>query len=474
MTLGTSTEPTAHAQSGGTGTVPSGLNWAAVQQALHAKVGEDDYRVWLSSLAVDKVSGEGLTLSVPTSFIQDWIERNYRDVLTETVHAEIGVTLPIRISVVPVFANLKAPAQVAAAPAAAPEEAVAEDASWTQSLRLDPRYTFASFVEGKSNQFAYAAARRVAEEGPQPGFNPFFLHGGVGLGKTHLMHAIGAEVMARRPKARVLYLSSEQFFNRFVRALRDRNTLTFKDSLRGVDVLMVDDLQFIAGKDATQEEFFHTFNFLTENGKQIILSADRSPHELPNVEDRLKSRLGSGLTVQVHAPEVETRLAILQKKAEDLRLDLPGEVLTLLATTIASNVRELEGALNRLVAASRLMGSELTTDFAREQLADLFRLHTRVVTVDDIQKAVADHFKLRLADMGSPRRAREVARPRQVAMYLCKTLTSKSYPDIGRAFGGRDHTTVIHAVETIEALVTKDAELAENVRILNALLGGKA
>ncbi len=295
----------------------------------------------------------------------------------------------------------------------------------------------------------------------------------MGLGKTHLMHAIGHAVAASKPSTNILYLSSEQFLYKFIRALKTKDTLGFKDVFRNVDILMIDDIQFIAGKDSTQEEFFHTFNALVQEGKQIVLTADRSPHELANIEDRLKSRLGSGLTVEVHAPEEETRLAILQAKAESLNFDMPANVLQLLATHIASNVRELEGALNRLVAYARLTGEAMTPDMAREQLRDLFRVYNRVITIDDIQQKVATQFNIRLADMHSPRRAREVARPRQVAMYLAKQLTSRSYPDIGRAFGGRDHTTVIHACETITSLLPRDSQLAEQVDMVTRTLQGR-
>lgn len=457
------------------------LNWPVVQNALRQTVGDDDYNAWLAPLQLQKASAEGVVVAAPTSFVENWVKSNFMEALTTTIRAELGhVPVPVSLSVAPVFSvpAAKAPeiAPLPVAPAVGSQSSVQQPLQApVQAVRLDPRYTFETFVVGGSNQLVFAAAQRVAANAGkgEAGYNPFFIHGGVGLGKTHLMHAIGWEMQARNPNIKLLYLSSEQFFNGFTRAMRERNSLPFKDTLRSVDVLMVDDLQFLAGKDGTQEEFFHSFNILVNEGKQVIVSADKSPQELANIEERLKSRLGSGLMVQVHAPQVETRLAILQAKAETLGVEIPAEVLTLLAGTIASNVRELEGALNRLVAASQLLGMPIDADFARGQLADLFRLHTRVATLDDIQREVANHFKIRVADMHSPRRSREVARPRQVAMYLAKQLTTKSYPDIGRAFGGRDHTTVMHAVETIPALMEKDPELAENVRILSQMLGGK-
>ncbi|NBV54282.1 MAG: chromosomal replication initiator protein DnaA, partial [Proteobacteria bacterium] len=416
-----------------------------------------------------------LTFAVPTSFFAQWITTHYQPRLSEILSQAAATPITLSLQIIPTFSNL--PTTTAASQPAAQQPATqpTNQPEWLQGSRLDSRYTFAHFVTGKSNQFAFTAAQSVAESlaSGKVVYNPFFVHGGVGLGKTHLMHAIGHTVLENQAKTNVLYLSAEQFMYKFIRALKEKNTLGFKDLFRNVDVLMIDDIQFVAGKDNTQEEFFHTFNTLVESGKQIILTADKSPHELANIEDRLKSRLSSGLTVQVHAPEEETRLAILQHKAETLNTSISAEVLQLLAQHIASNVRELEGALNRLVAYSRLTGEALTPALAQEQLRDLFRTYTRVITIEDIQQKVATQFNIRVADMHSPRRTRDLARPRQVAMYLAKQLTSSSYPDIGRAFGGRDHTTVIHACETVVALLPRDAKLAENVQIVTRTLQGR-
>ncbi|MCP5405571.1 MAG: chromosomal replication initiator protein DnaA [Pseudomonadaceae bacterium] len=445
------------------------LDWAQVQQSLRKQVAEEDYETWLAPLTLDVVDARGVTLTVPTSFIQSWVEQHYREIVATSVEGQLGRPVAVNIRVAPVFHSMQAPKAAAEkVPADVPAPQVADDEA--AGSRFDPRYTFATFVTGNSNEFAAMAAQRVAQEG---GFNPLFMYGGVGLGKTHLMHAIGWDIGARRPAEKILYLSSEQFANRYVRAMRERDLLKFRERVRNVDVLMVDDIQFVCGKDGFQEEFFHTFNALVGAGKQVILTADKSPHDLANLDDRLRSRFASGLTVRVEPPGVEMRLAILQSKAAQLGLELPTEVLESLAVTIASNVRELEGALNRLVAQSRLMGAAITLEFAREQLSDLYRLHTRVTTVDDIQKAVADYFKIRVADMHSPRRSRHVARPRQVAMYLCKQLTNKSFPDIGRAFGGKDHTTVMHGVKAIQSLMESDGELAEHVGVLEGMLGGR-
>ena len=333
---------------------------------------------------------------------------------------------------------------------------------------LDQRFTFDTFVVGKPNEFAHAAARRIAESETAP-FNPLFLYGGVGLGKTHLMHAIAWELRRIRPDRRVLYLSAERFMYQFIRALRVKDTINFKQMFRSVDVLMVDDVQFISGKDATQEEFFHTFNALVDENRQVVVSADKSPSHL-DIEDRLKSRLGWGLVADIHPTNYELRLGILQAKAERLSVSMPNKLLEFLAYRISGNVRELEGALNRLAAHAELVGRPVTHDSAQELLADILRASDRRLTIDEIQKAVATHFNIKVADMHSARRSRSVARPRQVAMYLAKQLTPRSLPEIGRMFGGRDHTTVIHAVRKVEELIAADPAIAEDVDLLRRTL----
>lgn len=441
--------------------------WGTVQAALRARLSESDYAAWLAPMEFQGLQGNDVTITVPTTFMRDWITKNFQSLVTETIAAEWQLPLPPTLKLI---VNPAVGKSVSAA-ITEPAPAVTENTPVNELPRLDPRYTFNTFVTGTNNQLAYAAAERVStESGQNPMFRPFFIHGKVGLGKTHLMQAIGWEVHRRTPKAKIVYVSSGQFINDFVSALRDKNIGQFKDSFKNIDLLMVDDIQFLAGKESSQQEFFNIFNEMTMASKQVILTADRSPHELDAIEERLKSRFGSGLTVEVKPPEVETRLAILQRKAADMNITLTDDVLKLLAHTIASNVRELEGALNRLVAASRLLGTTITADFARDQLADLFRVHQRVVSIDDIQQKTVEFFKIKMSDLHSPSRVRDVARPRQIAMYLCKKLTTRSYPDIGRAFGGRDHTTVMHAVETIENLIARDADLAENVSLLKAML----
>lgn len=337
------------------------------------------------------------------------------------------------------------------------------------SAPLDPRYTFENFVTGKPNEFAYAAAQRVADS-ERPSFNPLFLYGGVGLGKTHLMHAIAHAIRERHPQRRVIYLSAEKFMYSFVKALRYKDTMAFKESFRSVDVLMIDDVQFISGKDSTQEEFFHTFNALVDQGRQIVISADKSPADLEDIGDRLRSRLASGLVADIHPTTYELRLGILSTKAERMGVAIPEKVLEFLAHKIASNVREMEGALTRLVAHAQLVGRELSLETTQDVLRDLLRANDRRITIEEIQKKVAEHFHIKLSDMHSARRSRSVARPRQVAMYLAKQLTSRSLPEIGRKFGGRDHTTVMHAVRKIDELRGGDPAFAEDVDLLRRML----
>ena len=346
--------------------------------------------------------------------------------------------------------------------------AILEDRS-DLSAALDPRFTFENFVVGKPNELAHAAARRVADATAVT-FNPLFLYGGVGLGKTHLMHALAWQIRKNDPNRKVLYLSAEKFMYQFIRALRFKDTMAFKQQFRSVDVLMIDDVQFISGKDSTQEEFFHTFNALVDQNRQVIISADKSPSDLEGMEERLRSRLGWGLVADIHPTTYELRLGILQAKADALQASIPLKVLEFLAHKITSNVRELEGALNRIVAHAELVGRSISLETTQEVLHDLLRANDRRVTIDEIQKRVAEHYNIRVADMHSARRARAVARPRQIAMYLAKQLTARSLPEIGRKFGGRDHTTVMHAVKKVDELRATDPSFAEDVELLRRML----
>ena len=446
--------------------------WQGTLDEAERRIGRDHVEQWMRGTELLALSGGVARVAAPTRFLSDWIERHYAPKLLECLCTLLpGVT---RITLVPPEApaardDRPGPARRAAAPAAA-----AADGPELPSAPLDPRFTFESFVVGKSNELAHAAARRVAES-CDASFNPVFLYGGVGLGKTHLMHAIGRHLADHQPGKKVLYLSAERFMYQFVQALRSRDMIGFKTLFRSVDVLMIDDVQFIAGKDSTQDEFFHTFNALVDQSKQLVISGDRSPDSIDGMEERIKSRLQWGLVVDIHPADYELRLGILQQKAEAIMADEPGiaieqKVLEFLAHRISTNVRALEGALTRLFAFASLVGRRIDLDLTQECLADLLRSSERKLTIEDIKRKVCDHYNLRPAELTSARRARAVARPRQVAMYLCKTLTPRSLPEIGRGFGGRDHTTVIHAVRKIEELRATDSQLDEDVERLRRIL----
>jgi chromosomal replication initiator protein len=450
--------------------------WSQVQAMLRVEFGETTYRTWLGPLQLAGLEGDRVLLTAPTRFLRDWIAAHYADrirALWRRLNPAIaGVALIVETTTAtraPAAPSCPPPALGATTPPLeappAPDNEI--------GAPVDPRCTFESFVVGPPNEFAFAAAKRVAEFEAPP-FNPLFLYGGVGLGKTHLMHAIAWQIRRQNPDRKVVYLSAEKFMYQFIRALRFKDTMSFKELFRSADVLMVDDVQFIGGKGSTQEEFFHTFNTLVDRGRQIVVSADRSPAELVGLEERIRSRLGWGLVVDIHPTTYELRLDILRRKAALLarEAEVPDRVLEFLAHRITANVRELEGALNRVAAQATLVGRAITLEIAQEVLRDLLRAHERRITIEDIQKKVAEHYRLRMADMLSARRARAVARPRQVAMYLAKQLTPRSLPEIGRKFGGRDHTTVMHAIRRIEELRAVDAALNEDIEQLRHLLTG--
>ena len=459
--------------------------WARIRGRLREEIGEIEYRTWMRQMTLAAIEGEEAVVQVPSRFLRDWLRSQYGDRLRALWQAENLGVRRVDIRVAPASAPdgaavdgeavaraMPEPARPAEARAADSRAADARNADprndW--AAPLDPRFTFDSFVVGKPNEFAYACARRVAEKPASPGFNPLFLYGGVGLGKTHLMHSIAWALREPGLDRSVAYMSAEKFMYRFIAALRSQSTMEFKESLRSVDVLMIDDLQFLIGKDNTQEEFFHTFNALVDAGKQIVVSADKSPSDLSGLEDRLRTRLGCGMVADIHATTYELRISILEAKAQVAGIPVPARVLEYLAHKITSNVRELEGALNRLIAHSGLFGRPVTLESCQEVLHDILRAHDRRVTIEEIQKRVAEHYNMRLADMSSARRARNVARPRQVAMYLAKQLTSRSLPEIGRKFGNRDHTTVMHAVAKVQELMQQDAGFAEDVELLRRML----
>ncbi len=446
-------------------------DWARVRARLLAEVGEVEYRTWLKQVTLSGLTGDELVVTLPTRFLRDWVNKEYGELITAFWQAENGAVRRVEFRTAPASARSNAPSL--AEPVAAPVPAAPSAKPEGSSAPLDPRFTFDTFVVGKPNEFAYACARRVAEAPASAGFNPLFLYGGVGLGKTHLMHAIAWELSTRQPgraPVSVAYMSAEKFMYRFINALRSQSTLEFKNELRSVDVLMIDDLQFLIGKDNTQEEFFHTFNALVDAGKQIVVSADKSPSDLSGLEDRLRTRLGCGMVADLHATTFELRYSILEAKAQRAGVDVAPKVLEFLARKITSNNRELEGALNRLVAHANLFNRPLTLETAHEVLHDVLKAHDRKISIQEIQKRVCEHYNIRIAEMSSARRARNIARPRQVAMYLAKILTSKSLPDIGRHFGDRDHTTVMHAVNRITQLIAQDAAFAEDVELLKRTL----
>jgi chromosomal replication initiator protein len=456
-------------------------DWSRVLGRLRRELGETAFRSYFRQMTVDRVAGGEGVVAVPTRFLRNWVATHYADRLLAAWRSENRAVNRVSFIVDPRHGGAEpAPAakeQEETVPAPAATEIVLSETADEKGLSapLDTRLTFDNFVVGKPNELAHAAARRVAEACAAPAhsvpFNPLFLYGGVGLGKTHLMHAIAWHVRMHAPARKVIYLSAEKFMYQFIRALRFRSTMDFKEQFRSVDLLMIDDVQFISGKESTQEEFFHTFNALVDQNRQIVISADKSPSDLEGLEERMRSRLGWGLVADIHPTTYELRLGILQSKAEQLGLDLPQKIMEFLAHKITSNVRELEGALNRIGAHTQLVRRDLTLETAQELLQDLLRASERRVTIDEIQKKVAEHFNIKMAEMTSSRRARIVARPRQVAMYLAKQLTSRSLPEIGRKFGGRDHTTVMHAVRKIEELTRSDRALAEDVELLHRMLG---
>ncbi len=444
--------------------------WTRIQTILKAEIGDNAFNAWIQKLKFKSIEDGTVLFSARTPFVRDWVRRHYADRIRDLWSREGGKVFSVDITVEKSSADqqTRGPATVGG------EEVSAYGKVLTDSFGsvIDPRYTFDSFVVGKSNEFAYAAAKRVAESKEVP-FNPLFLHGGVGLGKTHLMHAIATEVVQTDPKRKIMYMSAEKFMYQFISAIRGKTTVEFKRQFRTVELLMIDDVQFIANKESTQEEFFHTFNALVDNRRQVVISADRSPTDLAGIEERIRSRLGWGLVADVHPTDYELRLGILQSKAVNFEsTNIAKDVLEFLAAKITSNVRELEGALNRVVAYAELTGQAISIDMTRSVLQDLLRANDRKVTIDEIQRQVSDYYNLRLSEILSARRARDIARPRQVAMYLAKRMTSRSLPEIGRKFGGRDHTTVIHAVRKIDDLRRTDSTLEDDIIRLSHLLEG--
>jgi chromosomal replication initiator protein len=443
--------------------------WSRCVSALEAELPEQQFNTWVRPLQAIEGAG-ALKLLAPNSFAVDWVNANLLPRIGELLRDVTG-SAPIVTVEVGSRTRMNGSQGSAAAVPSATQTKPRRVEGLVVGARLNPDFTFASFVEGKSNQLARAAAQQVAEN-PGRAYNPLFLYGGVGLGKTHLMHAVAHLVKARDVEARVAYVHSERFVGDMVRALQHNSMNEFKTAYRSLDALLIDDIQFFAGKDRSQEEFFHTFNELLEGQHQVILTCDRYPKEVDGLEERLKSRFGWGLTVAIEPPELETCVAILMTKAHAASVALPDEVAFFIAKRIRSNVRELEGALRRVIANSRFTGHPITLEFAKEALRDLLQLQAKLVTIENIQKTVADYYKVRMADLLSKRRNRSVARPRQVAMALAKELTTHSLPEIGDAFGGRDHTTVLHACKRIRELRGSEQRITEDYSNLLRTLTG--
>jgi len=441
--------------------------WIRCAQALEAELPETQFNTWVRPLQA--VAGEGsLKLLAPNRFVVDWINAHLLSRIGEWVQSQVQGDAPIitvEVGSKPDENTMVAPAPAATLPSSARSQGIVIGG------RLNPDSTFDNFVVGKSNQLAKAAAQQVGEN-PGKAYNPLFIYGGVGLVKTHLMHAVGHAIRARNPEARIAYVHSERFVSDMVKALQHNQMNEFKTAYRSLDALLIDDIQFFAEKQRSQEEFFHTFNALLEGQQQVILTCDRYPKEVAGLEERLKSRFGWGLTVAIEPPELETCAAILISKAEAAGVKLGDEVAFFIAKRIRSNVRELEGALRRVIANARFTGQAITVDFAKEALKDLLSLQAKLVTIENIQKTVADYFNVRVGELLSERRSRSVARPRQMAMALAKELTSHSLPEIGQAFGGRDHTTVLHACRRIRALRDEDQRISEDwSHLLRTLTG---
>ena len=486
--------------------------WQHCLGHLQAELPAQQFNTWIKPLQIDSLSADQtVRLIAPNRFVKDWVVDKFLDRINELASEAGNEKIPVEVGVnssPPSFVQ-QAPAitqPVTAAPGpqvcpstppptvsqtkqvtshqagsilaprqqgisvrspSAPKERVSKVIGHPDSLNND--FRFDNFIEGKSNQLALAAARQIAEN-PGGSYNPLFIYGGVGLGKTHLMHAVGNALKARKPDAKIVYLHSERFVADMVKALQLNAINDFKRFYRSVDALLIDDIQFFAGKERSQEEFFHTFNALLEGDHQMILTCDRYPKEIDGLEERLKSRFGWGLTVAVEPPELETRVAILIEKAKSLHVDLPHDAAFFIAQRISSNVRELEGALKRVIASAHFTGRSIDVPMVRDSLKDLLALQDRLVSIDNIQRTVAEHYKIKMSDMLSKRRTRSVARPRQVAMSMAKKLTNHSLPEIGEAFGGRDHTTVLHACRKVKELQDSSTEMREDIKLLTRLL----
>ncbi|SFE97908.1 chromosomal replication initiator protein DnaA [Bacillus sp. OV194] len=435
--------------------------WNKALAAMEKKVSKPSFETWLKSTAAHALQNDTLIITAPNEFARDWLESRYSTLISETLQDVTGAALDVKF-IIPQN-QMEEEVDLEKVLKKTQKVNVEQQEEVKQSM-LNPKYTFDRFVIGSGNRFAHAASLAVAEA-PAKAYNPLFIYGGVGLGKTHLMHAIGHYVIDHKPNAKVAYLSSEKFTNEFINSIRDNKTVEFRNKFRSVDVLLIDDIQFLAGKEQTQEEFFHTFNALHEESKQIVISSDRPPKEIPTLEDRLRSRFEWGLITDITPPDLETRIAILRKKAKAEGLDIPNEVMLYIANQIDTNIRELEGALIRVVAYSSLINQDMNADLAAEALKDIIpSSKPRMITIHHIQEIVGRHYNIKLEDFTAKKRTKSVAFPRQIAMYLARELTDNSLPKIGEEFGGRDHTTVLHAHEKISKLMVSDQLLQKNIK----------
>ncbi len=431
--------------------------WNQALGELEQKVSRPSFETWLKDTEPLALEQNRLTVSVPTDFVKEWLENRYSQLILDVLRDLSGEDLTVRFVV-----GSADPSPLPIRPISINEDIV--------STSLNPRYTFESFVIGNSNRFAHAAALAVAEA-PAKAYNPLFIYGGVGLGKTHLINAIGHFVLKHYPDLRVVYLSTEKFTNDFINSIRDNRTVDFRNRYRNIDVLLIDDIQFLAGKEQTQEEFFHTFNALHENNKQIVISSDRQPKEIPTLEDRLRSRFEWGLITDIQAPDLETRAAILRKKAASENIDIPNEAIMLIADKITTNIRELEGALIRIKAYSRMTQQQIDEELIEKALKDILpESNQTTLTTEKIQRVVAGYFGLRVEDMKAKKRTKALSHPRQIAMFLCREMTDLSLPKIGDEFGGRDHTTVMHAQEKITSDMQSNPQVYREVEAIKKIL----
>ncbi|NCU18256.1 chromosomal replication initiator protein DnaA [Pallidibacillus pasinlerensis] len=440
--------------------------WGQTLKIIEQKISKPSFETWLKSTKAVSLKGTTLIVEAPNEFAREWLDGNYKEILTEILYDLVGENMTLRF-VIP-NANLE---EEPVAPSTVMKKQTKQDMSAeSPNSMLIPKYTFDTFVIGSGNRFAHAASLAVAEA-PAKAYNPLFIYGGVGLGKTHLMHAIGHYVLEHNPDAKVVYLSSEKFTNEFINSIRDNRPEEFRNKYRNVDILLIDDIQFLAGKESTQEEFFHTFNALHEENKQIVISSDRPPKEIPTLEDRLRSRFEWGLITDITPPDLETRIAILRKKAKAEGLDIPNEVMLYIANQIDTNIRELEGALIRVVAYSSLENKDINADLAAEALKSIIpSSKPKTITIKDIQREVGEEYGIKMEDFISKKRTKSIAFPRQIAMYLARELTDNSLPKIGEEFGGRDHTTVIHAHDKISKLIETDPQFKKQIEELQSRL----